>query len=348
MSPIQSSWGVWGVFSAVLGNDIFAGGGYREITAVATPIQDTGTYHVLTDTYTDFDHSSGVFPGRAFAFSGAYGDRFFVAGGQFGSPSWDGKVFYWDLSDGAWVEATGQLAIPPGGTGSDNRNQNAGAWVQSGSLLHMMGGAEQFPVANALSLRHQAFDMAAPNSDAIYRSPLPLVTYCGSAAVLNGKAHFLGGWSGSVSRTSHWVYDFLTDTWDTTSYRPLPSARWGGVAAVTDGRLFYSGGMVGVGNTITDEHLEWDERKNRWIVRAPMPEGRAFATGQGHNDGEPSINIFGGLKPPGAADSDIVRTNYRYYTVPLVGSKRGPLGMDGPPDTPAHGIFGFEGQRGFN
>lgn len=277
--------------------------------------------------------------------------RVFVAGGAMSgvNPS-VGAIFCWNaegwetdngtyFEEDVWETMNGKLEMPGGGTTDAHRGRSHGAAVTiDNRYLFCIMGKEAYPVLGAYSDRVSVFDMELPWYDAEPQDPAPYSAAYVAAAVLNGEIHVAGGYDGDAM-DFHISRNPFGGTW--TIHAPLPSARYGGVLSETEGRLFYSGGKLADGS-ITAEHWEWLAAPDIWVPRAPMPGARFGATGQGHNDGDPSINVFGGIEPPGEDSGDITFTNYRYFAEPtVVGSSSGDPSY--VPATPRHVFVGPDG-----
>ena len=92
--------------------------------------------------------------------------------------------------------------------------------------------------------------------------PMPTARTTFMTAVLGGRIHVLGGWTGSQVISSHEVFDPGTGRW--YSAAPLPAPRSGGGAAAVDGKLYVFGGQPTMSaDTTVSETLVYDPSKDR-------------------------------------------------------------------------------------
>lgn len=109
----------------------------------------------------------------------------------------------------------------------------------------------------------------------LWRTRAPMLTprLEAGAAVVNGKAYVIGGFSGNALATTE-AYDPVTDTWTTRA--DMPTARRSPVVATVNNKVYVIGGMNYVDvNQVTYSYAteEYDPSTNVWTSKAPMPTG---------------------------------------------------------------------------
>ena len=158
--------------------------------------------------------------------------------------------------------------------------------------------------ASAQSLAGQVTSsprLAAPTSTTPLRIAgalpnLPTPRGSPSAAVIDGKAHVVGGVAlGGKNTPAHEVHDVASETWSRRAAVPTPRDHF--VLAHADGRLFAIGGRIDGSYARNLAVTEiYDPLADRWTAGAPMPTDRSgiVAAVLGGR-----IYVFGGEAPSG-------------------------------------------------
>ncbi|HEU4371691.1 MAG TPA: kelch repeat-containing protein [Methylomirabilota bacterium] len=123
------------------------------------------------------------------------------------------------------------------------------------------------------------------------RAPMPTPRGALAVAVLNGRAHALGGGGESVSN-AHEVYDPATNRW--ARLNAMPTARDHLAAVAFQGRVWALGGRASfVGEQYANVEI-YDLATDSWRTGVPLPAGRGGLAAAALPD---RILVFGGEAP---------------------------------------------------
>ena len=179
---------------------------------------------------------------------------------------------------GGWIEHDEHYIYDP----SDDRWYRASPLPRRGNHIPVASDEERFYALGGFGgpNRDPFIDVYAYEVDSdrwTSVAPLPRARGAGSAAVLSGRIHLVGGAvSDRGERTSvawHEAYDPKADRW--TRLAPLPGARDHLGVAVHQDRLYACGGRFNTPAFNTDLHHVYLSDQDRWEVVAPMSTARS-------------------------------------------------------------------------
>jgi DNA-binding CsgD family transcriptional regulator/N-acetylneuraminic acid mutarotase len=174
------------------------------------------------------------------------------------------------------------------------------------------------------------------------KASLPVALSAYALAALEGKLYLFGGWDGFAYLDSVYEYDPAQDVW--TPKTPMPTARGFAGAAVADGKIFVIGGYDGHNDLAANEEYvpsQDDGQENPWMVKSPMPVGRA---GCGVTVAANIIHVIGGGWEREVADGvqyNVRTDEWETFEVPVSGQWRS-LGL-AIVDTEIYAIGGWNG-----
>jgi N-acetylneuraminic acid mutarotase len=105
------------------------------------------------------------------------------------------------------------------------------------------------------------------------KASLPAARGYAPAALLNGKIHLVGGYSGAAATRNHYAYDPNTDSWETLA--SLPANRMHHSLESVGGKLYLIGGNTGSANVKTV--YIYDPALDTWTTGADMSLAARFS-----------------------------------------------------------------------
>src|SRR5262249_35475346 len=161
--------------------------------------------------------------------------------------------------------------------------------------------ARLLTLAGCLGARTESSAPVEQNAAGSWASlaPLPTPRQEVAAAALRGQVWVIGGFSTTGEPLSTVEsFDPQSNTW--TARAPLPEAVHHAAAVTIDDRLFVLGGYSGgrVRWEPIDSMWEWNDSRNAWEPRPPMPTPRGALAAAGRHG---RVHALGGGRAPRAA-----------------------------------------------